>query len=306
MATMKHGSRQWWPWIAGGLAAVFLVIGAGWAIRRDTDRVPEGVDLGDELGVVHVHGLGLNPKDGTLYAATHTGLFHILADGTAQRAADRYQDTMGFTVTGPDRFLASGHPDLEEMRQSHLPPLLGLLESTDAGRTWRPLSLRGLADLHAIRALHGRIYAYNSTAGTLIVSEDRKAWDTRSRIPLHDFVVSPAEPGLLLATGPTGLLRSSDGGRTWELLDAPVLSLLAWETPDTLWGVMLTGAVYRSADVGMTWQQQGALAGPPAALLAADNVLYAALQSGGIYVSRDGGRNWQLHYRDPRLTDTRP
>jgi hypothetical protein len=31
--------------------------------------------------------------------------------GQARRVADRYQDTMGFTVTGPDRFLGSGYPD---------------------------------------------------------------------------------------------------------------------------------------------------------------------------------------------------
>ena len=34
-------------------------------------------------GVVHVHGLGVNPKDGALFAATHTGLFRIV-EGQAE------------------------------------------------------------------------------------------------------------------------------------------------------------------------------------------------------------------------------
>jgi hypothetical protein len=38
---------------------------------------------------------------------------------TAERLGDRYQDTMGFTIVGPNRFLGSGHPDLRD----DLPPL---------------------------------------------------------------------------------------------------------------------------------------------------------------------------------------
>ncbi|MDQ3275042.1 MAG: exo-alpha-sialidase, partial [Actinomycetota bacterium] len=65
---------------------------------------------GADPGVVHVHGLGINPKDGALFVATHTGVFRIPESGQAVRIADRWQDTMGFTVVGPDHFLASGHP----------------------------------------------------------------------------------------------------------------------------------------------------------------------------------------------------
>jgi hypothetical protein len=101
---------------------------------------------------VHVHRLGINPRDGALYAATHTGLFTI-RDRAATRVADRYQDTMGFTVVGPDHFLGSGHPDFRD-RQLYDPnrrPLLGLVDSRDAARSWRSLSLLGEADFHALQ-----------------------------------------------------------------------------------------------------------------------------------------------------------
>ena len=60
-------------------------------------------------------------------------MFRIDEHGTATRIADRWQDTMAFTVTvtGAGTFLGSGHPDLRE----DLPPHLGLIESTDAGET---------------------------------------------------------------------------------------------------------------------------------------------------------------------------
>lgn len=60
-------------------------------------------------GTGHLHGLGVDPADNTVYAAGHLGVFR-LSSGKAVRVADRYQDTMGFTVTGPSTFLASGHP----------------------------------------------------------------------------------------------------------------------------------------------------------------------------------------------------
>ena len=55
---------------------------------------------------MHVHGLSRKPADGALLVATHTGLFRV-APGTASahRVADDHQDTMGFTVVGPDHFL---------------------------------------------------------------------------------------------------------------------------------------------------------------------------------------------------------
>ena len=89
-------------------------------------------------GVSHVHGLGINPADGELYAATHNGMLRVPHDAQASRVGDLFQDTMGFTVVGADHFLGSGHPDLrdEKMFKEGRPPLLGLIESTDGGVTW--------------------------------------------------------------------------------------------------------------------------------------------------------------------------
>ncbi|HLF76681.1 MAG TPA: hypothetical protein VJB57_04255 [Dehalococcoidia bacterium] len=97
--------------------------------------------------MVHVHGLGVNPKDGALFAATHTGLFRIV-EGKAERVGDRYQDTMGFTIIGPDHFMGSGHPDVRDYTAGKPPGLLGLVESTDAGLKWTPKSLLGRVGFH--------------------------------------------------------------------------------------------------------------------------------------------------------------
>jgi photosystem II stability/assembly factor-like uncharacterized protein len=257
--------------------------------------------MAEDPGVVHVHGLGINPKDGALYAATHTGLFRIPDQGRAERIGDRWQDTMGFTVVGPDHFLGSGHPDGRDYQAKRLPSLLGLIESRDAGKTWQPLSLLGQADFHALRAAHGRIYGFDSTSGAFMISAEGTTWETRSKLSMVDFAVSPTDPDVIVATTQGGLQRSRDGGSTWEAIGPPLL-FLAWPDTVALWGVSGAGAVLLSADAGGTWRQVGMVPGKPDALLAAGEHLYASVHEGGIYLSRDGGATWQLRYRDEART----
>lgn len=40
-------------------------------------------------GVLHMHGLGTNPKDGLLDAATHAGLFRLTAEGAAEQVGKK-------------------------------------------------------------------------------------------------------------------------------------------------------------------------------------------------------------------------
>lgn len=85
-----------------------LTLGACSPGSVDRSAAPTAQDPGIE----HVHGLAVDPADGVLYAATHYGVFRMPADTIPIRVADRYQDTMGFTVIGPNSFLGSGHPDV--------------------------------------------------------------------------------------------------------------------------------------------------------------------------------------------------
>ena len=255
-----------------------------------------------DLGVEHVHGLGVDPADGVLYAATHFGLWRIPEQRKATRVADRYQDTMGFTVVGPGAFLGSGHPDFQ--MDPDLPTRLGLIRSADAGETWQSISLNGEADFHVLQAAHGKVYGWDSGSGRVMVSGDNgRGWETRSTLELRDLVVSPDDPETLLATTEAGLMRSDDGGRTWALVaGAPVLTVLAWSTPGSLYGVSPDGAVQHSVDGGGTWALRGAVNGKPEAL--AVNVddgserLYVAVARQGILTSDDGGATFAVRYAE--------
>jgi photosystem II stability/assembly factor-like uncharacterized protein len=286
--------------VVASVAALAVVVAVGVAIaRRDAGPKALSPMPGDDPGVVHVHGLGIDPADGTLFAATHLGLFRIPENGTATRVANRYQDTMGFTVVGPHDFLGSGHPDLDEDTGKNVPPLLGLIESTDAGETWKRLSLLGEADFHGLQYAHGTVYGYDSTNGRFMVSTDRKHWETRSTGQLVAFAVSPADADVILATTPNGLQRSTDGGRTWTPAPSPTVQLLHWADPTHLWALSPSGQVLLSADGGTTFDVKGNLPGPPEAITADGDRLYAAVQRNGIFTSTDGGKTWTVRYRDP-------
>jgi hypothetical protein len=285
--------------LAGWLAGLLLAVVAGAGCSDDQAASPSTEALAQDPGVVHVHGLGINPRDGALFAATHTGLFAI-GDGTATRVTDRFQDTMGFTVVGPDQFLGSGHPDFRDT-QLTLPnkrPLLGLVESRDAGRSWQPLSLLGDADFHALEAAHGLVYGYDATGQRFMVSADRRRWQVRSRVELAGFAVSPTDPKLVVGTTGRTLVRSTDGGRSWQPLQGPAVLVLDWADQEGLWGITADGQVWHSPDGAKSWQRPGRVGGQPEALLADQGRLYAAVMKVGIVTSADGGRSWQPRYRE--------
>ena len=254
-----------------------------------------------ETGVVHVHGLGVDPGDGVLYAATHSGLFRVPEQGRAARVANRAQDTMGFSIVGPGRFIGSGHPDFRE--DDVRPPLLGLIESDDRGETWDRISLHGEADFHALHAAHGRVYGYDATSQTFMVSEDRKDWDRRSQLAMSDFAVDPTDPDTLLATTQDGVVRSTDGGRAWmPVAGAPTLVVLTWAEQGQLYGVTPDGTVQRSEDGGVTWAARGSVGGQPEAITVdvrdGRETLYVAASDRGILASTDQGRTFTTRYSE--------
>jgi photosystem II stability/assembly factor-like uncharacterized protein len=258
-----------------------------------------GHDSADpDPGTGHLHGLGVDPADGAVYAAGHYGVFR-LDGGKATRVADRYQDTMGFTVTGPSTFLASGHPAPADPDARS--PHLGLIRSTDAGRTWQTLSAEGEADFHALVQAGEVLYGFDSQSGKLWASTDAgRSWDRRAQLQALDLAAHPANPTTVWAATGTGLERSTDGGHTFRPAStAP--GLVAVEEPRSglLVGVSADGRVLTGRGGG-PWTQLGRLpTGGEATVLTAVSTrrLLAADTTDTVYDSRDGGRTWQVLHR---------
>ena len=269
-------------------AAIAAAVTTGGGGEREATGAPAAESIAD------VHGVGVNPADRSLYIATHTGLFRSPpATSTAVRVDGPEQDLMGFSVAGPDRFVASGHPGPGQGG----PMGLGLLESRDRGRTWRSVSLAG-SDLHLLRAMGDAVYAFD---GRLRVSGDGgRTWQRRSAPEgLIDIAIDPGDGDRVLASTESGVRLSGDGGRTWAATSLRTPVLLAWgrrQRPAAIGG---DGAVLTSADGGRTWGPAGTAGGQPAAFAGdADGALYVARPDGAVDWSTDGGRTWRPRSRN--------
>lgn len=210
----------------------------------------------------HVHGLAIPPwADGDVLVSTHQGAFRIGADNDWEWISEEPHDFMGFAAHPQDdeTLYSSGHP----APGSDLPNPIGFMVSTDGGASWEPRSLQGEADFHAM-AVHPEdgevVYAYD---------------------------------------GRQGLLRSDDGGQSWEQLPAQelqeaggVVSIAGGPggTDDVLAGTQ-TGLL-ASDDGGRSWEPLRSGGMVTAVAVDADRILAYVAEEDGLVESTDGGESW--------------
>lgn len=251
-------------------------------------------ETGAGAALGHVHDLAVNPGDGLVYAATHQGLYALDGGEPAPVGETRY-DTMGFTVQGPDTFLASGHPG--PGREG--PGNLGLLISTDAAGSWSEVSLGGVSDFHALTTVGARLYGLDSSTGTVRRSDDGGAtWVEGAAIAARDLDAHPIDLDRVVATTAEGLMASDDGGATFTLGDGQppeplvVIDHLPAATGGAVVGLDAAGVAWRSAPTG--WVSSGPPNGAPAAFTAVDEETYLGAFDGTVLLkSEDRGESWQ-------------
>jgi hypothetical protein len=278
--------------VTGAIALLALL---ATACAGGQGKTPQ-VDAQDP-GIGHVHGLGVDPADDTVYIAGHFGLFQVRSADSAVRVADRIQDHMGFTVVGPKTFLASGHPSADDM-PAGVPPHLGLIRTTDAGVTWTPVSEAGVADFHALQLAGTSLYAYDSQTGRVRRSLDNgRTWREGAQAEVADLAGNAARPNRVYATTSDGPKLSNDGGKTFTALaDAPLLTFLDEPRKDLLVGIAIDGTV-RISDDGAKWKTLGEVPGQVTAFTVVDEErLLAATEEGTVYESKDGGQTFSVIY----------
>jgi photosystem II stability/assembly factor-like uncharacterized protein len=215
----------------------------------------------------------------------------------------------------------------------------GLFRSANGGRRWARVVLPGssplvngipLVDLEIAPSASSTLYAL--ALSWLWRSTDAGASWTEAFAPptgprLELLRVDPADPFRLwgsVGTGPLGnlpaqLLRSDDGGETWENAPTPNLGCelfdlaFAPSSPSTLYVAgaladtstckITRATVFRSTDDGASWTAADAgLTAPSVTLLAVDpldpRLVYAGtggdlyFKGDGVWKSADGGASW--------------
>lgn len=255
----------------------------------------------------YVNALEIDPADGSFLLTTNRGFYRIPeGGGEARRVKAKVTSREGSSpvgtflevdVLGPGEVVGSGHPDDPEA----LPPYLGFIRSTDGGRTFRVVSRLGQADLHQIRRIHDRLYAFDAVLGAILVSrDDGKTWTERftPRQLVLDFVVDPEDPEHLIASTEEQIYRSEDGGERWRPSAQGTAPRLDWPAADALMRADKDGLFQVSADGGQTWERRGRIEGEPYKVRAVDaEHAFVALSDGTILETKDGGRSFEERFR---------
>lgn len=282
--TARPAARKLLTVVGSSIASLVLAACGGGSAGPDPDPAADSSDSSAMLS--HVHGLGVDPADDRVYVATHTGVYTLAKGGKPKLVGDSKDDFMGFTVTGENTFVASGHG----AEGSDRPGNVGLIETKDAGHTWTSRSLSGEADFHSLESAKGTVYGYEG--GRIRVSSDLKSWDDRATLEALDLAVSPSGDKLL-ATTAEGVATSTDGGRTFGKGAEPVQAFVSWPAEKSLFGIGTSGKLSSSADDGKSWKELTTVpGGQPQALTAvnSDHILAATMT--GVYESRDGGKTF--------------
>jgi len=122
-----------------------------------------------------------------------------------------------------------------------------------------------------------------------------KDW-TERRPPAGVFAlaIDPEDERHIVASTERGVVTSADEGATWRSRSTELAGLLAWPTKDRLLLMDATGTVQTSEDGGRAWRSAGSIGSQPAAFIAADEALYAAVGDGSVQESRDAGATWRV------------
>jgi photosystem II stability/assembly factor-like uncharacterized protein len=196
-----------------------------------------------------------------------------------------------------------------------------VVRSTDGGRTWQPASgglpdayVRGIA---AAPSAPGTVYAAMGLRGVFASDDSGDRWRRVAMSARYGEVtavaVDPLQPRTVYAATNAGIAGSTDGGRSWQLLNAAIgqhghsgwnlqVAALVIDPldPQTMFAATRCAGVFKSTDGGRRWSaaNTGLEPGCPWAYAVAldplaPRTVYAADPTRGVLRSIDGAAHWQ-------------
>jgi hypothetical protein len=285
-------------------------------------------DKSNILGDWHdIHGVGLfntegSNNDGSVYLATHNGLYNKKQNSSWVKVGNDKSDLMGFVInpTKEGVMYSSGHP----VNGGNL----GFRMSTDSGKTWQTISkvTDNPIDFHAmsISPVNNNIL-YGSPGGgyALFITQDEgKTWSSITSIP-SQIVSIAADPlnsnGVYIGTG-FGLYYSNDKGNNWKKIESELIGnsvitglgynqnneLFAYVMPNTVDANNQNGYLIKSDKAVKNWAKtNGQIPNVKAAwkfALGQNGEIYTIVSqqipekdiASSVYKSIDNGNTWML------------
>ena len=261
--------------VLSGLIAGFLMLGANTAVGS-----------GQSIGTIsHIH--SVRAFGDQVILGTHEGLFRYVDQKTVQLMGPEIFDIMGLAVFGK-KLYASGHPG----PGSKLPEPVGLLFSTDSGKSWKKLELQGEVDFHLLESAGADMYGVDSGSGNLMYSNNAgKKWMSRGKNVVSDIAINPLKVGAALALRDGKLMATQNSFTTMRNVNStPAFTSLDWITGSLL----ATGgkSLYRSTDSGMSWKKLSDFPEDASTVTQSAKII-AVVAGNSIYKSTDGGKTFK-------------
>jgi photosystem II stability/assembly factor-like uncharacterized protein len=304
------------------LTAALLVAGdAAAAARWEPSNGPEG-------GGVSAVAVAASAPD-VLYVGTGRGVFRSLDGGRSWTGAGLVQPPGPFGSSPPGvtallvdpRAPTTVYAGLGGRWVGGTTYSRPVFKSTNGGRTWRTLPLRG-QPIAISPTQPSTVYAATGgpggTSRVVRSTDGGRSWRTADGgLPstyLWAFAFDPTAPATVYAAmGPQGLFASGDGGGSWRRLGVPpaygevTAVAVDGQDPRTLYAGTDAGVI-KSLDGGRSWRIANAAMGGhrrdrwygQVSALVVDprhsRTLYATAICTGVFKSTDGGHRWsQAH-----------
>ena len=245
----------------------------------------ESLASGQSIGSIsHIHHIKAFGKQ--ILLGTHEGLFAYIDKDTVTRLGDENFDIMGLSTSGRTLF-ASGHPG----PGSKLPEPVGLLQSTNVGKSWIKVSLQSEVDFHLLESSSTDIYGIDSRSGNLLHSSDRgKSWSNRGKSTFTDIAPHPTKKKSALSLK-NGILFLTDSAfeKSKTILSKERLTSLDWIN-----GRLLAASgksLLRSNDYGATWKEIRGFS-DEIVTITQSKELIVVVTPNQIHISRDQGKSF--------------
>jgi hypothetical protein len=197
--------------------------------------------------VTHIHNVKTFGEK--ILIGTHEGLFQFISQNNMSPIGKDPFDVMGLDADGTALY-ASGHPSVG----SKLPNPLGLLRSTDGGKTWKSISLLGEVDFHSLEVSGNQMYGGNATEGSLMYSKNLgKSWKKLGADKFSDIAILYGTPGHAVALQNGKLFKTNNAFKSTAELKFKV-PISAVESIGKELFISAQDKIYRSPDQGGTWK----------------------------------------------------
>ncbi|WP_442951507.1 F510_1955 family glycosylhydrolase [Paenibacillus sp. GYB004] len=213
------------------LATVLLI-----GITACSKKAEQGPNSNASTTFMHLHGLGYSADGKRLFIPVHNGL-QVYADGS-------WNEGMGFTAVD-DGFYSSGHPAPGSKYKNPL----GLVKSTNDGKTITVLALEGEVDLHGMTAGYRThtLYLANpelnskmKQSGLFYSKDEGKTWTNSPATGLKGQMTAiaahPSDASIAAVGTTTGAYLTRDYGQRFTPLvpEQPVSALTFTDSGNVL------------------------------------------------------------------------